>query len=351
MTNNELLNERVREIIEWHFNENTGSEYWLEIQRNMRVDVRKEIKSFEDLCLFGFFEEDVLSKINTRKLIPRGYLKNGRPNKPIRIFESGGSKGKPKRIIDCEYREEVSDWLSECLDMHGFKENCDWLHIGPSGPHIIGFTSGNMAFKRNGICYFIDFDPRWVKYCMARGDQETADSYINHILAQSEDILKTQNVKYIFSTPKMMEYIVNKLSLKDYGIEGVICGGTHITTDTYLFLKREYLNAMKFALVYGNTLAGIAILHPDGVNDAIRYYPQFPNFVLDVVDSNDVTRSVENYERGRVKVTTLTKDLFIPNLLERDSAIKIPPEEIFKCYGVADVEPFTREIKAIEGVY
>ncbi|WP_370421358.1 hypothetical protein AB8O64_24275 [Streptomyces sp. QH1-20] len=76
-----------------------------------------------------------------------------------------------------------------------------------------------------------------------------------------------------------------------------------------------------------------------------------------VVDPDDPWREVAVGERGRVRVTTLLEDLFLPNLLERDSAVRTGPHPWFPWDGVTAVRPWTpgaggEDMEgAVEGVY
>ena len=57
-------------------------------------------------------------------------------------------------------------------------------------------------------------------------------------------------------------------------------------------------------------------------------------------------------EYGRVELTTMTKEFFMPRFLERDEAIRRGPCEEFPWDGVGDVRPFQSGTKTvIEGVY
>ena len=57
-------------------------------------------------------------------------------------------------------------------------------------------------------------------------------------------------------------------------------------------------------------------------------------------------------ETGRVKLTTLTKEFFVPGFLERDEGEREPPFEKFPWDGVSGVRPFSRLAKATTvGVY
>lgn len=74
---------------------------------------------------------------------------------------------------------------------------------------------------------------------------------------------------------------------------------------------------------------------------------------MHVVRPDDVWREVAEGERGRIRVVTLLEDLFLPNLLERDSAVSAPPHPWFPWPGVARVGPYEAEDtdQITEGVY
>jgi hypothetical protein len=55
---------------------------------------------------------------------------------------------------------------------------------------------------------------------------------------------------------------------------------------------------------------------------------------------------------GRVELTTLTREFFMPRFLERDEAIRRKPRDPYPWDGVAEVRPFGAMQKTIvEGVY
>jgi hypothetical protein len=61
---------------------------------------------------------------------------------------------------------------------------------------------------------------------------------------------------------------------------------------------------------------------------------------------------VDYDEWGRVELTTLTREFFMPRFLERDEAIRRRPIEGYPWDGVAQVRPFGASTQTIvEGVY
>ena len=121
------------------------------------------------------------------------------------------------------------------------------------------------------------------------------------------------------------------------------------------FLQEEVCEGGKIGFVptYGNTLMGLARHHPFGPeNDySIAYYAPQPRAVLRVIDTGS-GKPVEYNHWGRVELTTLTKEFFMPRFLERDEAIRREPWTEASWDGVAEIRPFgAMEKKIVEGVY
>jgi hypothetical protein len=87
---------------------------------------------------------------------------------------------------------------------------------------------------------------------------------------------------------------------------------------------------------------GLACSKPPSAaeNNKITYYPPQPRAVIEVVSFDDVNRVVGYGETGRVRLTTLTRETFIPGFLERDEGEREPPYERYPWDGVSGVRPF-----------
>jgi len=141
------------------------------------------------------------------------------------------------------------------------------------------------------------------------------------------------------------------------GIKGIFCGGTEMTAQWIRFAIEEYLEGGKdvyIAPTYGNTLMGLAASEMPTARDnyKIAYYAPQPRAVAQVVDFKDYDKEVGVGQTGRVLLTTLTKEFFVPRFLERDEGVREPPSEKYPWPGVSGVKPF-REIAAATtvGVY
>src|ERR1017187_5949152 len=74
--------------------------------------------------------------------------------------------------------------------------------------------------------------------------------------------------------------------------------------------------------------------------------------MIEVVDPDDPARGVGYGETGRVRLTTLTREFFMPRFLERDEAEREPSYTEYPWDGVRNVRPFSRLQKTVvEGVY
>ena len=105
---------------------------------------------------------------------------------------------------------------------------------------------------------------------------------------------------------------------------------------------------------YGNTLMGLACSKPVTAAEGykISYYAPQPRAVVEVVEFDDMDRVVGYGETGRARLTTLTKEFFMPRFLERDEAVRREPWGRYAWDGVGEVRPFgALEQKTIEGVY
>ncbi len=346
----EKLDAWVREIIAWHFDPKTGTPFWLEFAQKLAWDPRTEIRGYADLDKFGFFQDEWLRGGPVRRWVPRGYQ-----GRPVYVFETGGTTGVPKCRINIEDFRLDYEAFSATLPDQYFPKGADWLMLGPSGPRRLRLAVEHLAQYRGGICFSVDLDPRWVIKLIKKGDLQQAEAYKQHVIEQGLTILRAHpNVRCLFTTPKLLEALCEKVSLKKVGITGIFCGGTEMTPQFHRFAVEELLEGGYFAPTYGNTLMGLATHKPPEPADnwAIIYYPPLPRAMMEVVDPDHPDRVVDYGETGRVRLTTLTREFFMPRLLERDEAERERPCVQYPWDGVRNVRPFSRLQKTVvEGVY
>src|SRR5688500_18119653 len=355
----EQLDAHVREIVQWHFSPETGCPFWLDFATKLSFDPRKEIAGFDDLRKLPPFEDDWLrggGQGGVRRWLPRGL-----EGKPIYVFETGGSTGVPKTRLQVEDFRIDYEIFSKTLNDKTFPPGADWLMLGPSGPRRLRLAIEHLAQHRRdekgggGISFCVDLDPRWVIKLIKRGEIQEANLYKQHCIEQALTILRNHpNIKCIFTTPKLLEALADKIDLPRYGITGIFCGGTELTPQYHRFAREELVPGVDFVPTYGNTLMGLATHKPfdPADNFEIIYHAPQPRAVLEVVDPNDPGRLVAYGQVGRVRLTTLTRETFIPGFLERDEAIRRPPCEPYSWDGCGNVRPFSGfATTVVEGVY
>jgi hypothetical protein len=275
--------------------------------------------------------------------------------RPYNVFETGGTTGMPKQRIGWDdYKTDYEEFSGKISDEH-FPRGAAWLMVGPTGPRRLRLAIEHLANYRGSSCYFVDLDPRWVKKVIAEKEYDQAKAYMDHVVDQGVTLLKHRRIAGLFTTPKLLEALAEKVDLYNAGIRGVFCGGTSMKPQEVRFLVEELLEGrIGFYPTYGNTLMGLAASVPLEPADkfSITYYAPQPRAVLRVVNPNKTSEPVDYGQWGRVELTTLTKEFFMPRFLERDEAIRREPREPYAWDGVAEVRPFgAMEKQIVEGVY
>ena len=346
----ERLDEWVREVVAWHFDPETGCPFWLQYASRLVWDPRERIRCYDDLDRFGGFEDDWLRGGPVSRWVPKGLA-----GKPVFVFETGGTTGVPKSRINIEDFRIDYEMFSDTLPDEHFPPGADWLMVGPTGPRRLRLAVEHLSHHRGGICFTVDLDPRWVVKLLKAGETAKAEEYKRHVIDQALTVLRSHpNIHCLFTTPKLLEALCDKISLRKVGIRGVFCGGTEMTPEFHRRAVTELLDGVYFAPTYGNTLMGLATHKPRSAGDdwAVIYYPPAPRAMIEVVDPDEPGRVVDYGETGRVRLTTLTKEFFMPRFLERDEAEREPPCERYPWDGVRNVRPFGKlQKKVVEGVY
>jgi len=345
------LDAHTREIVAWHFDPRTGCPFWLDHAAKLGWDPREEIQCYDDLDKLEPFQDEWLRGGPVRQWVPKAFA-----DRPVYVFETGGSTGVPKSRINIEdFRidyEEFADRLSD----HSFPKGADWLMLGPTGPRRLRFSIEHLCQYRGGVCFHIDMDPRWVVKLIKKGRMDVVADYRDHVINQGLTLLRAhENIQCLFTTPKLLEALCERISPARQGIKGVFCGGTQLTPQFHRFAREELLeDRVDFVPTYGNTLMGLAAHKPfdPADNYSIIYHPPSPRAMMEVVDPDDPARIVDYGELGRTRLTTLTKEFFLPRFLERDEGVRRPPCDAYPWDGVADVRPFSGfSTPVVEGVY
>ncbi|AGB20692.1 hypothetical protein Mycsm_00234 [Mycobacterium sp. JS623] len=340
----------LRTAIAWHFGADTGSPFWLRLAATLDFDPLTDVRTFADLRRFPNLVDE-LRNVPVEDLIPRGY---GAPAPIPRIFESGGTTGAPKRTAQLpDWVEQVTRWQVEDFTAGGFVPGRGLLCLMPSGPHGVGHFDRVVAERLGSTFHPIDLDPRWVKKLAARNATAEMAAYVDHVLEQARHVLETQDVVNLHATPPLVEAITRDLGLVEMvnsKIRYLLLSGAHVDIDT-LDLLRQIFPEATIAMAFGSTMVlSQAATRVEG--DAIVFDPRSPYVFFWVIDP-DTGTEVPYGERGQVVMNHISKGMFIPNNLERDTAIRLPCPDGYIGDSVSEVAPiavFDGE-PVIEGVY
>jgi len=337
------LDAHTVETMAWHFHPSTGCPFWLDYAASLSFDPLKDVKCYEDLKKFPPFEDEWLRGGPVRRWVPKGLA-----DKPMFVFETGGTTGVPKsRVNHRDFRTDYEQF-SDTLPDEYFPRGANWLMLGPSGPRRLRLSIEHLAQYRGGICFCVDLDPRWVIKLIQKGWMEHLEAYKQHCIDQAITILEAgHDIRCLFTTPKLLESLALALekkgtTLRKAGITGIFSGGTEFTPQWTRFAVEELLDGAYMTPTYGNTLMGLAASRPvvpaDGYT--IAYYAPQPRAVIEVVDFDDTNAVVPYGGTGRVRLTTLTQETFIPGFLERDEGERELPSVHYPWDGISGVRPF-----------
>jgi hypothetical protein len=343
----------LRAAMAWHFGTTTGSAYWLRTAKGLDFDPLTDVQTFDDLRLFPNLVDE-LRAVPAEDLIPRGY--GSAPPLP-QIFESGGTTGAPKRTVQLpDWVEQVVRWQVEDFTAGGYLRGRGLLFCMPSGPHGVGYYSRLVSARLGSIFYPIDMDPRWVKKLTARNAATEVSAYVDHVIDQVGFILRTQSIANLHTTPPLIQAFARDdaiVELINQKVRYILLSGAHLDTDT-LFLLRDIFPDAAITMAFGSTMVLSQAMTREVGEDVASFVfdPRSPYVVFWVVDP-DTGRPVPYGERGQVVMNHVSKGMFIPNNVERDTAIRLCGPEGQVGDSVSEVAPvatFGGEA-VIEGVY
>jgi len=338
------LDEQTVRIVRSHFDPEGGAPYWLEQAKDLDFNPLTDVNCFDDLKKFPLFEDDSLRGGPVTRFLPKSLHGEAKYS-----FETGGTTGTPKSR--CVVRDHWIDYeeFSHTLSDDDFPRGSNWLMLGPSGPRRLRLAVEHLAQYRGGMCFCVDLDPRWVVKLLKKGDTESAKAYADHVIDQAYTVLTSgHEIQCMFATPKLLEALAMRLmdegtSIAEVGIKGIFAGGTEFTPQWYRFCREELLGPDVFITpTYGNTLMGLACGKPFIPEDdhKITYYAPQPRAAIEVVDFDDYSKVVDYGATGRVKLYTLTDELFIPGFMERDEGERELPHEKYPWDGISGTRPF-----------
>lgn len=360
-TNFSAINDKLRHVLEIHLDPRWGTPYWLARRKLLDFDIKKEIHGIQDLHRLGPMDPKVLQQRPIEEMIPRLVVANRRDR--CIVAETGGTLGRSKFAVyqEHEFIQAFVDPFLVAARRIGFPKGHHWLYVGPSGPHIIGRAARYCARHQGDPEPFtIDFDPRWFRNLPLKSFLRKR--YLDHVLNQSLQIFESQSIGILFSTPPILHQLSIHMRprLKER-IAGIHFGGMPVSMELRERLSESFPNAVLLS-GYGNTLFGMAPELAFSYSDGIDYYPYSHRMVYRIIpfDNPDNTSdrlecTVPYGEQGQVLAHRFDETQFIPNMIERDSAIRIPPlpdDKEFYVDGLRNPNPIRSEsIQPTEGLY
>ena len=348
--------QHIATVLSLHFDPQQGSPYWLERQRQLGFDVRKEIRSCEDFHRLGPMDVTALRTRPITDFIPQSLRQN---LADCLLSETGGTTGDPcRRVFSPQEFEDafIGPWL-KAVKEHNFPGQGRWLFVGPGGPHIIDRSARFMARSLGSLEPFtVDCDVRWIKR-QAKGSMGFK-LYMEHVLAQAMNIIDHQQINTLFTTPPLLVALAGLMQPEQRRrISGIHTGGMHLDPQTAGELRVQFPSAVILP-GYGNSLFGVAfpvtwsrpqqagdaIAPPPGMEDEDVFQVQDPALWLQLApipdnerDPQDLIHCVPPGQRGRVIVHRLDPSFLLLNLAERDTAVAVvcPDGNL----GLARVEP------------
>ncbi|GAA0730876.1 hypothetical protein Drose_26815 [Dactylosporangium roseum] len=342
----EELDDWTRRVVRRHFDPDIGSPYWLARAAELDFDPR-DITRYAELAAFGPLSLQELRERDPAELVPMAVPR------PLvgRVWDSGGTTGDPCRVF---YTESMivhrAAWRHWSFRTEGFLPGRGWLQATPTGPHLIGNGAYELTEFFDARVYLFDADPRWAKRLIRMGRFAEAEEYTAHLIEQIAGILRTQPVSYMNTTPALLAALIRKEPELAAALEGVRLSGTHITAA----MHRAFAKVLGGGICgrsYGNTFGNCAGLPADRDGAVLPYLPNYPQVTAAVVSRSDWTKPVGYGQIGQVRLTVMHEDLFLPNVLERDQAMRYDTGPEWPCDGVANVLPLQISRATPEGFY
>ena len=121
----DALDAWVCEVVAWHFDPAAGCPFWLEWAKKAGWDPRQEVHGFDDLKKFGHFQDQWLRGGPVRRWVPQAHA-----DRPIYVFETGGTTGIPKSRIGIEDFRVDYELFSQTLPDEHFPPSSNWADAG-----------------------------------------------------------------------------------------------------------------------------------------------------------------------------------------------------------------------------
>jgi len=327
---------------------NEGSEHWLEMQKKTGFDIKKEVKSVDDLVVLEEvlekydkthgtkeFTEEHLREMPISHFTPKKYLKK-RENF---MCPSSGSTGQKKSMIwDQDSSNEVINFYDFYLNYLGFPHGEKWWGMGPD--RLYQKHMEQTAY-RMGAPYadIIAVETRGSKEILESGDKKRFIERFGPSIEETRSFFSKEKPGVGVSATQTFEMLPNP---EIFGVDinclkGILCSGTGTTSEAIKHLSEGLYKDKKIGVAYGHFMWGLALGLLDEKYDQ-NYFAHKLYCTHKVVNPRDTAKELKYGEHGQIKAY-ITRPEFFYIIKERDAATKIPPKEPFGWDGVKNVEP------------
>jgi hypothetical protein len=332
----------IRTIFAIHFDPDSGTPYWLEQEKKAGINARKDIKTYADFHLLGSMDVQQLRNRPITDFIPKSRI-HLLPK--MILSETGGTTGSPcRRVFTPEEFESafIRPWMN-AVTMRNFPLQGRWLFAGPGGPHVIAQAARKMARATGSLEPFsVDCDVRWFR----RQDKQSLGFtlYLDHVLSQAMNIIATQEIDVLFTTPVLLGQLAEQMSEQQREqIRGIHTGGMAQTSEQTAQLQNAFPKAVILP-GYGNSLFGVTFEQtPPAANEESIFTMDDPALWLQLVplqekDNIDLQAIQAANKRGRVVLHRLDPSVLLINLVERDTGCYANYGNCRKIYNVRPIE-------------
>ena len=293
------LDAHVREIVRWHFDPATGCPFWLERAKTLDFDPLKD-----DQRLRRPREvRPVRGRVAARRAGAALGARRRCADKPIYVFETGGTTGIPKTRIASTTSASTTSCSATTLPDEYFPKGSNWLMLGPSrpAPAAAGGRAPRAAPRRHLLL-------RRSRSALGhQADQEGLDGAPGGLQGARASIRRSRS-----SAPATTSSACSRRRscsrrwrcgsrrwarrIRKAGITGIFSGGTEFTPQWNRFAHEELLDGAYMTPTYGNTLMGLAAERADAGRTTTTRSPttrrsRAPS--IEVVDFDDPTTVVE----------------------------------------------------------
>ena len=151
--------------------------------------------------------------------------------------------------------------------------------------------------------------------------------YVDHVIEQARWILQAQNVANMHTTPPLLEAIARNdadVDLINEKIRWLLLSGAHVDSDT-LDVLRDIFPDTTITMAFGSTMILSQAIHSHCSRPTV---PPSLSILGRPTSSSGWSiltpeRPVPYGERGQIVMNHISKGMFIPNNVERDSAIRL----------------------------